>query len=894
MDSEHRLHPRLAAGLVFLTLAASVFAEAGVTVKGKVEYWDQLRGAYFPCRHVHVEVEGDWFWFPDPDVTADQNGRYSVTISDPPFFWGDYDGVDIEIYAETDNVIQVFSSMVSWWPYHAISHETDNVQAGQTVTIDVRIGGPANTAKEAYYRTMEETANAFALHDRALEEHRTLRSLGWPAGDFDETEILVPAASPTGISYYNHATGFVNIAVASAGLSGLGSWAVLAKGNYPYGSIENIRHLVQHEYAHGIHDEITGPIAPLGLSMPMYHSPEMESNRYVAFTEGVAYFLPLAVNNNPQNLFEASREIEGQYAAVDSPKSGDHYAMEAEVTGLLWDIYDGVGPEPFRHPAERTADKVHAVPKQIVDAQRWTDRIQDPKLLKFREVARTYVPAWPVMTIGEFLDVYHQKFPGELHALKSIAYNRDITVNMPGENPAALAGSPKISRIGPKITLSLELEEQNPEDRPYVKVFVWLQKGAGVTFLSQTAEQKGWASGNLPLTFGFNLPVAAGPGDFLWIIVSDDMLPQAYRVGVPANMATVTLVPPPKPDLPNVVLQEKILPIDPAKDIVLNIPGRNVRARISQPDGAYARKINDFKSTFARARAALTSYGESSEAAMRRERGLYKLGRTLGDLVSSEPAEILFHDRPRQDVREEALRVSRGAPGAAEFEGWKARLREGGGLRRGLSGQEAADLQRILVPSERHSRRAASSTLNIPSIQTALRNSLGGILQGQQEADLSAETRRAVEELDKTLSRAAADTALIPLLETQEDLVGIVAGASRVGKDTVRQQERPIQEEETIREGREAASRPRTPIISGRWRSNILAVYEISQQGDRFTWKKIGTKEVGQGTISGTAVSASWTGGGPPGSTSGEIVEIDSDGTASRIVWKNGVVFIRN
>ncbi len=860
--------------------AGNAFAD--VTVKGKVEYWDQLRGDYFPCRNVHVEVEGDWFWFFDPDVLTKDDGTYSATVSDPPFFWGDYDDIDIEVYAETGGIIQVFSSMWSWWPYHAISHEVDNVGSGQTVTINMRIGGKANTAKESYYRTMAETANAFALYDRALDQYRTLLARGWPNSDFDEVEFIVPAASPTGLPYYNHITGFVNIALKSAGISGLGPWGALPTGNDEYSNIEDFRSLIQHEYAHNIHDEATGSVAPMGLSMPTYHSPKDETNRFVAFTEGLAYFIPIAVNNDTMSKFEPSRTIKDGITMANIPKTGDHYAMEGEVTGVLVDIFDAKGPEPCRHPAEKTADNALALPPELIDAQTWADRLSDPNLAKFRQVMRTYVNTWPVQTIGEFLDVYKNKYPGEIHALKSIAFNRDITVNMPAERPAVLTGAPTVSRFSQKLSFEFQIREPDPEDRPFVKAFLWLQKGANIIYMGQTPESSNWAGDTRLVSFGINLPLTSGPGDFLWLIVSDDMLPQAFRIDVPANMATAAIKLPDRPDLGQFVMRRDLRVLERG-DEMIKVPATGQLAKAGQPSAAESKKNLSFKNEVETARQLLRDYAESREMALRQERGLYKLGRRIGDLDVATDKDVIFYERPREKKATEILRVPPSNPGVVEFSRWKTRLREGRGLKSALTSEDAGILGRYLALAEKISRESETAGREIAGVRTRLQNGLNSILTGQQEAPLAAETKRVIAELDAALAQALGDSTIAPMLRDQAELMRRIAGTTEGFVPQV-QEFKPI---------KGTVLQPSYPDISGRWQSNIRMVYEITQKGDQFTWRKVGTEEVGKGTIRGKAVMASWSGGLIPGSAVGEIVEVDANGVAQRITWKNGVVFFR-
>ncbi len=80
--------------------------------------------------------------------------------------------------------------------------------------------------------------------------------------------------------------------------------------------------------------------------------------------------------------------------------------------------------------------------------------------------------------------------------------------------------------------------------------------------------------------------------------------------------------------------------------------------------------------------------------------------------------------------------------------------------------------------------------------------------------------------------------------------------------------------------------------IAGTWKSNIGLVYEITQSKDKFTWKVLGQNQAGEGTITGKAVSVTWTDTKGRGGAKGKII-LDRQGKAVRIEWTNGVVFTR-
>jgi hypothetical protein len=76
--------------------------------------------------------------------------------------------------------------------------------------------------------------------------------------------------------------------------------------------------------------------------------------------------------------------------------------------------------------------------------------------------------------------------------------------------------------------------------------------------------------------------------------------------------------------------------------------------------------------------------------------------------------------------------------------------------------------------------------------------------------------------------------------------------------------------------------------LTGRWTFQG-AFWDIIQQGSAFRWTRPNSSELGQGTIAGDDVQASWTGGA---STTGRIIR-DANGNPRRIEWKNGVNFER-
>lgn len=79
--------------------------------------------------------------------------------------------------------------------------------------------------------------------------------------------------------------------------------------------------------------------------------------------------------------------------------------------------------------------------------------------------------------------------------------------------------------------------------------------------------------------------------------------------------------------------------------------------------------------------------------------------------------------------------------------------------------------------------------------------------------------------------------------------------------------------------------------LAGTWNSSVGLTYRITQVGDRFQWTIDGLSQLGQGTILGDRVSASWQGPLVRGSSSGTIVQ--GDFGPEQIRFDNGVVLTR-
>lgn len=538
-----RLLFRLSA-LTLFVLCSLQIALANVTIKGYVEYYDCLRKAYFPAKNVLVEVEGDWL---DTDVRVhtDDRGNYTATQRDP---WiGNFD-INIDVYAQTLGRASIYESMFSWWAYNVSSAMKYDINGGQTAVINLSIGGPRNTVAGTWYRSVAENANAFVLHQEVIEHYRKLEAMSFPASAFTDTDIIAPAMGMT--AYYNYLTDFVNMTYstlcAQDGFhTGMENWTNITEKKTGYYDNFYILDGMRHEVSHRVQYRLAGSVL-IGLNIPANHSPLMESNQFLAYTEGFASFLPLATVNKP-SIYEPTPSKYSNPAGIAELRTAlppvNNNAWEGEMTAMLVDLFDPASvKEQMRHPAQKSLDGI-AMPDAIISSQTWTDRLSDSSLGRIRPLLAQRVVyggiSVAVQTANDFFEAYRRTYPQDTHALKAIAFNRCLQTGFLPQRTPFIEGSITIGRINANlIGLSFTVTELDPEDQKFVTVSLWRQQGTTVTQVGQTMDGSlsNWSSNKCSFNLERGVSNSTGADDKLWLLVSDEMLTAAYCIPTPAAL----------------------------------------------------------------------------------------------------------------------------------------------------------------------------------------------------------------------------------------------------------------------------------------------------------------------------------------------------------------------
>ncbi len=811
-----RLLPPVTIGALLVALCLPVTGD--VTIRGRVEFYDSLRGDYRPARQVRVMAKGNWNPATrNPRGHTDDSGRFTLTQRDP--IVGRFD-ISIRVYARTYTEhgckIRVSSRMGAFRPYNVTSAAVLRVAGGETCTINLRIGGPQNNAVATHTHSFAENANAFLLHQETLEHYRTLKAMGFPAWAFQRTRIIAPAAGF--LPYYWHLSDYVNMT--HAGLTnpgtmefsaGIGDWSTIHSGDsediaYPF-----VLRSMRHEVSHRIHRRLT-EIAPLGLNMPARHHPNMQTNRFLAFTEGVAEFLPRAATLGMPGNYGPTPP--GWNIPANAPPPGN-FAWQGEVTSLLLDLTGPVNTtRRMRFPATQSVNERVRVPAALQDAQEWTLRISDPDLTRIRRVLGMPAAAGtrPVETVRQFLNGYLSEYPEDALGLKVAAYNRCLPVEGLPQNAPHIDGSISLQRVGDEeVQVSFDIIEEDPEDRSIVKAYYWWQRyvddhhglGGSNEIMPPVTYDTGWNGNRRSVTERLTFPPASEIDmSRIWIVVSDEMLSSAYWVDIPAaDDTTPVATQVPRLEVPR--LPHVTRPRAPQPE--LELPELRFDA---EAEG----RIRALQDALDRAEAEIETYAEHTELVSRIERTLYGLGRAGGTIEPNdtfrpgitiwpsdnfrpliEPGDTFrpriepgdtFRPRiePGDTFRPELIEGRPGIrlPGGDEtqYARWLSRLSEGEPLPQAITPavqQEALaeDLQ-LLNAARQHCTGAAD---RLESIINDILTTIGDLALGEESELIWHHLQQVVDELYATQAAMRADQDQISTtIETQQSAIrGLLA-----------------------------------------------------------------------------------------------------------------------
>ncbi|MHB0998380.1 MAG: hypothetical protein ACYC27_03960 [Armatimonadota bacterium] len=713
---------------ILLITAFSIFtsaipSQADVTIKGRIEYYDRLSGQTKPAKNVVVKARGNWWFAGDPTTQTDDNGYYSTTQRNP--ITGTFD-IHINAFAQTGGKVNIYEWMLAWNTYSVDSPAVTGISGNQTCTINLVIGGDRNNVTGTSCRSIDENANAFLIHQEILAHYKKLESMGFPANVFKDTDVIAPAMGQG--SYYNYISDFINLTETSLlgkeGWNwGTADWRNISNKNSSYIPYKYVLDMARHESSHRIHKHLASFIL-VGLNMPATHHANMETNDFLAFTEGFASFLPTATLNMP-GVYEATPcKYENPLPILPSePASGTHNACEGHVTALLVDLYDAANvKEQMRLITDKSVTG-EAVPDVIMKEQKWTDKLSDINLTRIRSmVAKSTSWIWPVQTIGDFTTAYAANYPQDAHALKTIAYNRAIMVPVMPERPAYIDGQIEIGRADNKtIWIKMNMVEFDKEDRPFVTMDVWRQNGSNVTRVGQTINfGSNWRDIKHLSMRSLDLTPSQGPNDKLWLILSDEMQALAYTIPVPAGIADSNT-----DDSSN---SSGSGHKDPSDRIFVKVPIPSIDKgdpadRISSKRDAGIRstltanqqqmtsaeqqaKVTEIQSAIRAARAEMLAYEEAMELAGRVDRALSGMANNLGGVqLSTRTAS----NASSLNIRGKNVGMT-SITGDRAFQQWMGQVAAGQGLRQTLSADTKAAMasQLTLLNNAIQQRSAAA------------------------------------------------------------------------------------------------------------------------------------------------------------------------------------------
>ncbi|MCJ7583498.1 MAG: hypothetical protein MUO30_01825 [Anaerolineales bacterium] len=491
-----------------------------VTVEGTVYIWtldnaqnatatmgdfgDITGGEYLRAPNLYVEVEFGWL-NRDLVTYTDNYGRYRVTKGNP--WWGSY-SVDVEVRAEVlldvsnqDDINLVsmypagtdfwlfYEGRLNWYPYNGQTGKA-SVGDGETVTMDVYIGGPGKTGGYSITDWWDDYPSDHLIGFYSVEVIRDAYhwavNHGIPAEDISrEISMLYPAGDSLQYSPFTPPPGVGHIDINSKDLYPDEVADPQSIGEY----WQTLRGDLTHEYGHKImHDVYT--VLPMGFEDPKCtgHGISSTITGECGLVEGWAEFFAAAVlgrptangslagsnleytyHPNPVRIEDAGQ---GTFTWREQVTDGLQHENEGENAAVLWDIYDPKSWE-YMLPAQQESAQTMTPPWPV--PLRWYDRLSDPQLADIWTILREDDPdrMWDETTTYEitndgFWKYWRDRFSSDsakIHGLKAILYNREIYTYPLWENePEVHIVSVDLVNRKARLTIT-ELDE---EDRPYL------------------------------------------------------------------------------------------------------------------------------------------------------------------------------------------------------------------------------------------------------------------------------------------------------------------------------------------------------------------------------------------------------------------------------------------
>lgn len=558
---------------------------------------------YKPLKNALIEVEFAEWTIADVQTMTDENGNFSVSVRDPK--WGSWH-VDIEVNAwvELDYnsgepiTADCFEDSEDLFKYNFQTGER-SVGKNGTLTYDVKIGGPDNNIEDYWDADLtfwDGGAGTGLNHIAATFMSQVINDgFDWITDraaepeDIYRTTCIIYPSDETGISGFGASnidkykpyqlppgTGHIHIIPRTLFPSQYTQGNELNPIGYYW---SDLRCTVLHEYGHKImHDVYWELPKPLSFwdSIDSEHTCSTCRTPELGWTEGWAEFFAAAVQNWPTvngektisacnidqvgtmdmsnyDMMIVEPEEQGQLRWHSTLGAhfydGKHDMNEGEVAAVLWDIFDPNGWEYMPNMVQN----LKPVTWQNQSFLKWYDRLEDPNLDKIWSIIRDSEPdclmdeadAQSSIKIEDsFWYYWLQKYGNDselVHGLKAILYNRSIPSTKKPENAPTIISS---SIDMPRHRINLVIEEQDPEDQPYLYYNVEYRTDPNEWSKLMYIDDKllsslstNWT--NNRLTVSIDIPSSSQWGNLL-LRVHDSMLPVFLEYSNDTTTTTTT------------------------------------------------------------------------------------------------------------------------------------------------------------------------------------------------------------------------------------------------------------------------------------------------------------------------------------------------------------------